>query len=76
MLGVCDVYLSLVKFAVVDLMGLTELIIKPLQPKIDLGGRGGSVVELRTPEREVQGWTPRQSYSVLEQDTLRFPKYW
>ena len=39
-------------------------------------GRGGSVVELRTPEREVQGSNQQLQYIVLEQDTLTFQRYW
>ena len=34
------------------------------------GERGGSVVECRTPEREVQGSRPTSAVCVLEQDTL------
>ena len=39
-------------------------------------GRGGSVVELRTPDKGDRVRTPRPPYRVLEQDTLRFPKFW
>ena len=40
-------------------------------------GGGGSVVELQDPDREVEGLNPMTAwpYSVLQQDTLRFPKY-
>ena len=34
------------------------------------GERGGSVVEFRTPEREVGGSKPPPPCCVLEQDTL------
>ena len=34
------------------------------------GERGGSVVECRTPEREVRGSRPTAAVFVLEQDTL------
>ena len=34
------------------------------------GERGGSVVECRTPEREVGGSRPTAAVCVLEQDTL------
>ena len=34
------------------------------------GERGGSVVECRTPEREVRGSRPTAAVCVLEQDTL------
>ena len=36
----------------------------------DIGERGGSVVECRTPEREVRGSRPTSAVLCLEQDTL------
>ena len=38
--------------------------------------RGGSVVERRTPEREVGGSKPTSDCCVLEQDTLLPEKHW
>ena len=53
-----------------------ECYLNNIQNKSKRKGAGGSVVELRTPEREVQGLKPMTAVCVHEQDTLRFPKYW
>ena len=41
-----------------------------LSPTLHQGERGGSVVERRTPEREVRVWNLPPPCCVLEQDTL------
>ena len=45
-------------------------------PIYEVWGRGGIVVERRTPELEVQGRTPQPPCSVLEKNTLISPQYW
>ena len=69
-------------FKVIDLIGQFVFVIFFIDVAMcDLvheGSHDSSVVELPTTEREVRGSNPMTAvnYSVLEQDTLRFPKYW